>query len=360
MQKVLNFGSLLQGYSLKCILEELGHDVSFIDIEKKPEEDILIKEYKKTFSDEYKIKKNKVDFYLIHKILHKIQDKKQQKLLIDFQKHEMDLNEYNNNKHYDYCVIGSDEVFNALNKSKWGFTSQLFGNVSQSDKVITYAASCGFTTFDGLPEKVKKIIRHSFGNISAFSVRDNNTESFVRQMGVDDIKTHYDPVVIADFSNETFNQKHIKNLPKKYCIVYAYHNRISDKNEIAKIKSFCKRKGLTLVSVGSSQFWIRRHLTISPFQIPEVFTKASFVITDTFHGTIFSAKYSKKFGVIVRKSNDNKLSDLLGKINIEKHRLNSINELDDIYETNNNFESMHKLEIRERKNAIRFFGENII
>ena len=42
MQKVQNFGSLLQSYSLKKIIESLGHEVSFIDIEPIPEDDKLL------------------------------------------------------------------------------------------------------------------------------------------------------------------------------------------------------------------------------------------------------------------------------------------------------------------------------
>lgn len=42
MQNVPNFGSLLQTYSLKKILEEIGHTVSFIDIEKNSEEDAYV------------------------------------------------------------------------------------------------------------------------------------------------------------------------------------------------------------------------------------------------------------------------------------------------------------------------------
>ena len=34
MQRVQNFGSLLQSYSLKKMLEELGAEVHFIDIKK--------------------------------------------------------------------------------------------------------------------------------------------------------------------------------------------------------------------------------------------------------------------------------------------------------------------------------------
>lgn len=42
MQKVPNMGSLLQSYSLKKILESMGHEVHFIDIEKRNSDDELL------------------------------------------------------------------------------------------------------------------------------------------------------------------------------------------------------------------------------------------------------------------------------------------------------------------------------
>ena len=38
MQRVGNFGSLLQSYALKVLLESLGHEVHFIDIEERSED----------------------------------------------------------------------------------------------------------------------------------------------------------------------------------------------------------------------------------------------------------------------------------------------------------------------------------
>ena len=44
MQKVPNFGSLLQSYSLKKMLECMGAEVHFIDIEKNREDDKVVGE----------------------------------------------------------------------------------------------------------------------------------------------------------------------------------------------------------------------------------------------------------------------------------------------------------------------------
>lgn len=73
----------------------------------------------------------------------------------------------------------SDEVFNCLNTNGWGFTSQLFGNVSEANRVITYAASCGSTSYKDLPTKVAKRISEAFKGVTSFSTRDQNTHDFV-------------------------------------------------------------------------------------------------------------------------------------------------------------------------------------
>lgn len=356
MQRVPNFGSLLQGYSLKKMLEDMGHEVYFIDIEENDEDNKYLKDYQRLFSNEYGSRK-KVDKYIFNKLLAKIKNKKQKRVMDKFQDEIIILNQDNNSKHYDLCVIGSDEVFNALNASEWGFTSQLFGNVPQADKVITYAASCGFTKYKDLPQGAIDIIKKSFKNVSAFSVRDKNTKKFVSCLTDMPITTNYDPVVVGDFTAEAQRQTKVFGLPKKYCIIYAYHNRINDEIEIQAIKKLCKDKRMKIVSVGASQFWINNYLVLNPFQIPYVFEHAEFVVTDTFHGTIFASKYSHRFGVVVRKSNENKLNDLIEKLQIFDHKIEDMGSLNSVYMIEHDLETMHKIEARERQKTVDYLKQ---
>ena len=45
---------------------------------------------------------------------------------------------------------------------------------------------------------------------------------------------------------------------------------------------------------------------------------AEFVVTDTFHGTIFSSRMHKQFITVIRDTNKQKLKDLLERINMEE------------------------------------------
>lgn len=364
MQNIQNLGSLLQSYSLKKLLESLGHEVSFIDIEPNAEDNLLMQGRADDYSKEGEAtgllaKIRKVDKYAINRLrIRKLADK-QNDLFEDFRKNVLEVDRRLTDEYYDYCVIGSDEVFNCNVASPWGFTSQLFGNVSQANRVITYAASCGSTTYDKLPVGVKDRIAQTFENVSAFSVRDNNTEEFVQKLVGLKPNVNLDPVVVENFEEEIDDSILPEKMPKHYCLVYSYYNRICDKNDIRIIKEFCKKKELEIVSVGAPQMWIRNHLVLTPFQMLKVFQNADFVITDTFHGTIFAAKYSRGFATLLRPSNHNKLSDLISRLHLQRHLMESMSQLDMVSQQDKQQNVIDEIANQERRRTISYLKENI-
>lgn len=366
MQKVQNLGSLLQGYSLKRILEEMGHDVRFIDIERIEEDDALLLSGKQNYSMEREpsgtviSKLKKIDKYFLNRIRIKYRSEKQDEEFNVFREKELNITSVDNNQIYEVCVIGSDEVFNCLNPAPWGFTSQLFGNVRQAKRVITYAASCGATSYDKLTEPVKRRIKEAFKNISSFSVRDNNTKEFVQLLSEKDCMIHMDPVVIGNFDAEIKDCNISSKVPEHYCIIYSYYNRIHTKKEIETIKAFCQKKNLELVTIGAPQMWVRNHLVLTPFEALAAFQKADFVITDTFHGTIFSAKYAERFATMARPSNRNKLLDLVTRLEIKEHLINSMDELDQVYHYRKNQNKMDGITLRHRKSTEEYLKKALI
>lgn len=362
MQRVNNMGSVLQAYVLEHTIEQFGCSVEFIDIEKRENDNILLEGHIKDFRDERERdgivgKIQKIDRYFFWRLLHKFLRKKQEKQYVFFRNQYLNMN--GRKKNFDICVIGSDEVFNCLNTGDWGFTSQLFGNVPQASEVVTYAASCGTTTYEELPPKVANKIKETFKNVKSFSVRDANTKQFVIKLGGQDVLEHLDPVLIYDFENE-MKKANLPKLPEHYCIVYSYRNRIHTKEEIGEIKRFCKKYGLTPIAIGAPQFWIRKFIVCTPFECLKIFKNADFVITDTFHGTIFSVRYAKKYAVMIRESNRNKLQDLINKLEIQQHLLNDMQMLDQVYEQKSGVDRINEVLLRERNDSINFLKENII
>lgn len=364
MQKVQNVGSLLQAYSLQKMLKDMGNDVSFIDIQ-RIEEDARMLETGECYGHECDggtgllSKLRKLDRYAWNRIRIKRLSNQQLKLYEEFRKDVLDIKEEDNEKTYDCCVIGSDEVFNCNVASKWGFTSQLFGNVKQAKKVITYAASCGSTTYERTPQPVRDRISETFEGVSALSVRDANTYDFASKLTTKVVHQHMDPVVVADFEKELQECGCVSDLPERYCVLYSYYNRFHKEEEIEYIKEFCKKHQLEIVTIGAPQMWIKKHLVATPFQVLDVFKKADFVITDTFHGTIFSAKYAKKLAVMTRKSNENKLLDLIKKLGLQKHLINSLDQLSEVYQLDIDKSKVEEVVLAERAKTLQYLKENV-
>jgi len=314
------------------IIKSMEHDVSFIPIESCDEDNLLLNGYSENSSAEKGKESSsnilgKIDRYFFNRIKNRILRKKQFKIYDEFRKkylHYISVGLENSDRFYDYCVIGSDEVFNCLYKTPWGFTSQLFGNVRNAKNVISYAASCGSTIAEKVPKDAKKCISDSLHKLTMVSVRDQNTEQFVEEIANMKPEIHLDPVLIGNFESEIAESDVDIKLPKKYCLVYSYDNRIHDIHDISSILEFCKKYNLTPVCVGIPQFWIKKYITATPFQCLKIFNGAEFVITDTFHGAIFSAKYSNRFSILIRESNKNKLGDLIKRIGLLEHQIDSV------------------------------------
>ena len=159
--------------------------------------------------------------------------------------------------------------------------------------------------------------------------------------------------MIYDFSNEVNKVKKLPKLPEHYCIIYSYYNRIHKPEEIDTIKRFCDKYNLTPIAIGAPQFWLKNYVACSPFQCLKIFQNADFVITDTFHGTIFAAKYAPKYAVLIRDSNKNKLLDLIKKIKIENHLIENMEEIEEKFSCKKDIVGFQKIiEMERRKTSI--------
>ena len=303
MQKIMNYGSFLQSFALKKTLESFGNEVEFVDIIPGRQ----LSGYKLTIKSHLKKIKKYLSFYGISRRRYWVKYKKTFEPFFDelgTEKHTFDA--------YDCVVIGSDEVFNIAQATRWGYTSQLFGNIPNSKKVISYAGCFGQTSLEliqsnNLTEDIAKALE----NMSAISVRDDNSKKLIENLLGVTPYVNIDPVLFFDFS------KNIKETQEKnYILVYSYPSRIKEKNTVKAIKAFADKHSKKILSIGSFYEWADGVLLPHPFEVLSYFKNADFIITDTFHGTVISIKYNKQFAVLVQDSNRNKLEFLLESMNL--------------------------------------------
>lgn len=368
MQRVINNGSFLQSYSLMKNIEKLGHKVLFVDYEVG---EALIKNQaaEKTQKGAGLIKRIQDNLIAPKKKKWKVLEKE----LNQYYKME---EEYKNKMFpllgmtgevvyrpmLDVLVLGSDEVFNCLQPNEAvGYSKQLFGAENRAKKVLSYAASFGNTTKEGLEQfGIDKEIAGLLKEMSAVSVRDKNSVSIVKKIAQIEPFYHVDPVFLYDYEEEMPKEVPLKN----YIVVYAYGNRIS-KKEAREIIKFAKKKGKKIITLCGVQDYLGEFVPATPFQVLAYVKHADYVITDTFHGSVFSIKFNKSFATLVRQGtgmkygNSNKLEDLLERFGLHNRILSNIKELASLLETPIAYEAVNEKIREERNQSIAFLEEQL-
>ena len=341
MQRIINYGSFLIAFSLKNTLQKMGHTVEFVDYKIEP---CIVN----TSSDSY-----------IQNLSER--DKQFMKQVANFKNKfknvylkKLGVWERNERPDLDLLIIGSDEVFNCLQSNPdVGYSLELFGKNAKAKKIISYAASCGSTTYAEL-EKLDKIkeISDLLNKFDDISVRDNNSKEFIEKLTGISPKINLDPVLLYNFENEIIDNVEDEN----YIIVYSYNLRFSEK-ENETIKSFAKKHNKKIICLGMYQTCCDKYIPADPLEVLAYFKKADYIFTDTFHGSIFSIKAQKPFATMIRESNKEKLEDLLYRFNLSDRILYNLDNLENLLLTPINFSSTNSIIEAQRKEAYEYLNK---
>ncbi len=355
MQKVPNYGSFLQAYALKQLLLNVGADcVDYLDIEKARK--FLQNSNKNRW---YNHLRNLNLSQFVSKMKTRSYLKKRNARFLPY--YDFFKNDNAADVIYDLTVIGSDEVFNCCQPSPWGFSRQLFGDVKNSRKTITYAASFGSTTKQKIEQyNLNKEITECLGMLNSVSVRDDNSFQIVKDLTGKAPLRHLDPVLIYGYKEE--QDRNIEAvIPKDdFMIIYSYAGRIGDRKEIKSIRAFARLNGLKLYSLFCNYSWCDGEIVPEhPLQVPAVFKKAKFAVTDTFHGTIFSIISHTKFSTIVRDTNVHKLTSLLDNCGLIDRIVKEPETLDLIIEKEINYNEVESLLDKERIRTTDYLSQYI-
>lgn len=364
MQRILNFGSFMQSLALKNMLETLGHEVIFIDF--KPCKNI----------DEIVKSKGNIITNFRTSVLYK-------KIIKFYQKHILNIDtvsEYEKNayKRYSSCydmlnitdkeiyntsvdvlIIGSDEVFNCFQINDIGYNLKFFGKKSRCKKLTSYAASFGNTTIERINNynKANELAKY-LKKFNYISVRDANSYNIIKKLTGIEPQIHFDPVLVGEIE-----KLHLKKVDLSgYIGVYGYRGRFTDE-EINQIKQFAKITGLKTVSLFDELDFCDININCCPDEILSYIKNADYIITDTFHGTIFSVIMHVPFAIICRdKTNDGytnseKLLDLINKLNIQDRLLTNSISLSEIFDNSIDFYELDKIRTFEKKRSMNYLSK---
>lgn len=198
----------------------------------------------------------------------------------------------------DCVIFGSDAIFNVEHKL---FDKIYMGVGIKETKKISYAPSCEDLSPDF---KLSEECINSLQHFSSLSVRDKNTKQLLLQNTQIDAVEVLDPTLLYDFMD--INTVWEEN---NYLLIYTF----SDWSVFqTQIQAFAKEKGLRIVAIGRKCKWAdKSYMSASFEQWICSFRNASYVFTDSFHGTVFSIKNNKQIILSSRPDKRAKIESLL-------------------------------------------------
>ena len=292
-----NFGAFLQAYGLKNVLENMGHEVFHIrSYSKKYARGMFYRI--RPYGNEY--------FHLPSFIALNFKGFRKHLVFLKAQKCFRVLDQYDED--LDMIILGSDEIWNVTNPL---FREPAFYGAGMK-RVMAYAPSIGNATV----EELKCIPKEYFQRINPILARDKNTVSFLKTMDID-APTVCDPTLLADRSifMRPYRHKLMDGVP--YLLLYLYGYELN-KAEIKAVRDFAAQRGLRILSVCFDIPWCDGTINCSPLDFCAVIQKAEYVVTATFHGTIFSILNHKHF---VSLPQSPKTCALLESLGLQQHIL---------------------------------------
>lgn len=363
-----NYGGVLQSYALYKYLSKEGYNVEIID---------FIPNNVKLNSIFYEtgLRKNifKIDFKDLNPItLFKrinIKRKYNKKIIEKFNnfretycKLSRSVNE--NTIHtilndYNTIIVGSDQVWSPGERRKKIYFLD-FDNYN--GRKISYAAD---STISEIDKKDIGTLSNSLRKFDAISVRNKHTSDFVMQLiNNKEIPIVVDPTLLISF--DEFKKSEISSIidKEKYIFMYVLGKELEGDNEkvINKIKKIYGNLKVYSVEIPTRKFNVKNFADkvfydLGPIEWIDLIRNASFVYTDSFHGTIFSLKFNKPFLAYYSEYlRSTRFRDLKMRYGLEKFIVNSYKEIEDKRSLYNlpDFKYVDRIIDEHRKYSIEF------
>lgn len=324
-----NYGANIQAFALNRYLRELGHEALEINYFYKGHENLTYN-YRNMFKNI--VKKTPKSKLLKEIIVFLLYHKKNYPYIEAFENFRKEYipetqsckNADSINSHgFDTVIIGSDQVWNTdITK---GLDNVYFGDGLSAEKKITYGVSIGEDRF--YPQYENEIKEYA-ASLSAVSVREINSQKYLREFLKRDVSLVLDPVFL--FGKEFYEKLSDKSkisIKDRYILIY----KMSDFPFVYEMAEFLREKtGLKLVEVSVKKAKRKGFQLINnagPADFMNLIKNAEYVVTNSFHGTALSMILEKEFYVSASKR-PGRIDTLLQLGGISHRKISDLNEID--------------------------------
>lgn len=361
-----NYGGIIQAYALKEILIKLNQDVWLIDYHHP----------QLSFSNQLKrnIKKSIKKIVRPHGVFYP--ELKENKHI---SQHTLEFirNEFENitpkiydkvtlrqqTSFLDAVIVGSDQVWRP------SYTPDIYSYFLDFCKPnqlkISYAASFGT---DNLLLNKEQVLKCSklLEKFNAISVREDDGVRICKELFSTDVEHLLDPVMLLNPSDylDLIKGENTEN-SKGNLFTYILDTNNSKKDfikNVAKIQGLHPFKVMPKIYDSNFTYENEKYIYPSPYQWIRSFDDADFVITDSFHGCIFSILFNKPFLAIGNFQRGlSRFNSILKLFELEDRLITSIDEFS-LSKLNHeiNWDNVNSILETERKKSLNFLSNALV
>lgn len=310
-----NYGAMLQAYALQNTIKKLNNEPYVINYRNNK------------IDSEYKVWniKSKNPINVIKKTIGSIANYKINKerynnfssfmnKKLNLSKEYRDIKELKSNPpNYDIYITGSDQVWNPyiVGRLSDAYTLNFGDDVV---KRISYAASMGSPNIE---EKYADDYKNKISKINRISVRENDAKNYLSKIVNNPIDVVLDPTLLMTKQEWEVEIKDCKQINDKYILAYV----VKEDEEYRKIVNYISQKtGLKVVHFEKEDnydYILRSSYTDGPLEFVNLIKNAEYVVATSFHATVFSIIFNKKFYVIPHEKTGSRVTNLLDALEIE-------------------------------------------
>ena len=336
---VNNYGAELQAFALHNKLKQMGYDNEVInylyyknpDFKKEPESKPLIKTNFKNKLKDFVLKW--LDKYSSLKYPKIAKIRKQR--FDDFHKeHTVVSKVYNSYSalykaqlEYDTFIVGSDQVWNPNNGTNIAPFFLTFA--PKKAKKIAYASSFGVGDVN---QAFYPQYKEWLNNIDCLATRESDGVQIIKEVTGRDAVHVVDPTLLL--SKKQWEKILVPyNSDKPYLLFFVFKKNAFAEDLAYEIQ---KQTGYQIIRVCKNEIPLENDKNIlnirdfGPAEFLGLYQKASFVITTSFHGSIFSLIFEKPFYTITpaSKNNNSRQQSLMELIGLEERLVKEGSEVD--------------------------------
>lgn len=343
---IYNYGSVLQSYALQRYLQHLGADVdtiAYIDEATSTKQKIAIL---------FHVKAKRID---VQNLLEKLRisrmianDKNYAKIISNRKKK---FDEFVNSnfqltpkcrtiadvlqaiKNHEYVILSSDQLWGPEDILRGYHTLQF---IPREVKKIAYATSFGVSH---VSTYFQKKIRDFIPEFDHVSVREKSGKELIAQICKRDVPVLIDPTMLlgAEEWRNVARQASITGLKGEYIFYYSLGKRKDNVEFVKLLKQEMEAKMVSILHPESYNSPEERIADVyldgvGPAEFLSLILNAKYIITDSFHASVFSILFRKKFIVIDRyydsdtMSRNSRIETLLQTFHLEERQCKTHNE----------------------------------